>query len=152
VGTVVALSRAVGIGVNIDGIIGTSLHAGFAANADFRVKLDNPVMPLVHRGDRADADTGRIGAVITAANLKVAFGLGELPFFHVFDPGAIDPQGYFIFRLTSRAASMAANTGLVIDHKTVVHIYLLEQKAHSWLSTSATLIFTLKKLSGPVIP
>jgi hypothetical protein len=123
-GAVVTFGGAVGCGIDIDGVIRTGLHAGFTANTDLRVKLNNPVSPLIHGRDRADTDAGWVGAVVTAGHLKVAFGVGKFPFFNILDPGTVDTQGYFILRLAGCAAGVTTDAGLVIDYETIVHSFL----------------------------
>jgi hypothetical protein len=124
VGTIVAFGGGMGFRVHIDGVIGTGLHTSLAADTDAAIELYNSIVPLVHGGDRANTDTGRIGAVIAACHLEEAARIGELPFFYIFDPGPADPKRNFIFRLTGDTTSMTTNTGPVVDDKAKIHFTL----------------------------
>jgi hypothetical protein len=116
-----ALGRTVSFRIDVDGIVGAGLQAGFAANAYSGVKLYYTIITLVHRRDRTNTHTGRIGTVIAASHLKETAGIGKFALFNIFNPGSADPQRYLIFRLTGHTASMAADTGFIIDDKTVIH-------------------------------
>src|SRR6185437_10374598 len=61
----VALGGGVAVRIHVDGIVRTGLHARLAADTGVVVEIDQAIGPLVHRGDRADLDTGRFVAVIT---------------------------------------------------------------------------------------
>jgi hypothetical protein len=63
--------------------------------------------------------------VVTARDLEVAARVGIGACFHVFNPGAINPQRYFIFAFTGCGTGVATNTLAVIDNEAVVHKLLL---------------------------
>ncbi len=87
---VVALGRAVRFRIDVDGIVRAGLQAGLAANANSGVKLNDTIITLVHRGDRTNTHTGRIGTVVTASHLKKTAGIGKFAFFNIFNPGSAD--------------------------------------------------------------
>jgi hypothetical protein len=74
----------------MDGIVGTGLDAGLAANADAIVEFDNTIAPLIHRLRGTDANTRRIGAMITPSDLEMTTCIGIQTGFHILDPGSID--------------------------------------------------------------
>jgi hypothetical protein len=116
-----ALGRTVSFRIDVDSVVGTGLQAGLAADANSGIKLDNAIITLVHGGDRTNASTRGIGTMVTASHLKETAGIGKFALFNIFNPGSADPQRYLIFRLTGHTASMAADTGFIIDDKTVIH-------------------------------
>jgi hypothetical protein len=62
--TEIALGRSVGVGINVDGIVGTGLHAHLASNAIFVVKVNDAIVADKQGRCWAGGDTGCIGAVI----------------------------------------------------------------------------------------
>jgi hypothetical protein len=48
-------------------------------------------------------------------------GIGVFPFFDVFYPGAVYPNGYIMLRLASHRAGMAADALAIVNNETVVH-------------------------------
>ncbi len=118
---VVALGRRVGVGIDIQGIVRTGLHAGFAADAAVLVEVHDAVGAGVERFHGTDFDAGSIGAVVATQHREQPPGIGESAFFHLFDPGAKHPDGYFVFAFTGGGAGVAADTLAVVDDKTVFH-------------------------------
>jgi hypothetical protein len=108
----------------MNSVIGARLNAGLAANAGVFVKLNNPIVPLVHGGCGADAHTGGVLTVIAAGDLKVTGGIWVLPGFRVFDPGAMHANGNIVFALTGRGASMTTYAFAVVDYKSIFHLQL----------------------------
>src|ERR1039457_1310912 len=60
------------VGIHINRIVRTGLHASLAANATFGIEVDDAVLALVHRGHRTNRDAGRLLAMIAARDLKYA--------------------------------------------------------------------------------
>jgi hypothetical protein len=120
-----AFGRRVGFWINIDGVVGTGLHAGFAADTHLRIELDDAVGTLVHGRNRADAHARGVSTVVAACHLKMAASIGKRAFFDVFNPGAIDPQRNLIFGFAGRAAGVTANAGAIIYNKAIIHAGLL---------------------------
>ena len=120
VGAIMAFSGRVRFRVNVDGVVRTGLHTGFTADTNGGVELNNTVSPLVHRLGGADADAGRVGAMVAARHLEMTPVVRESARFHIFDPGAVHPQGYFVFAFAGGGAGVTADTFTVVDDKTII--------------------------------
>jgi len=117
----VALRCRALIRINVNGIVGASLHAGLATDAAIRTEIDDTVFALVHRRDRADGHAWRLLAVIATSDLKHAPGVREYSFFHVLNPGAIHRERHVVLGFARNGASVAANALPVIDYESVSH-------------------------------
>ncbi len=117
----VALGRGVGVGVNVDGVVGAGLHAGLAADAGFGVELHNAVGALIHGRGGADVDAGRVGAVVAARHLEEAAGVGEGALLHVLHPGAVNADRHLVLRLAGGGAGVTADALAVVNDKAEVH-------------------------------
>src|SRR6185437_302934 len=91
------------------------LHARLAADTGVVVEIDQAIGPLVHRGDRADLDTGRFVAVITSENSEVAFDFWKGADFDVFDPGAEGADGDVVLGFARGGTGVAAYTSGLVD-------------------------------------
>lgn len=120
VGAVVALGGRFRLRVDVDGVVRAGLHARLAADADAVVELHDAVGALVHRFRGADAHAGRVGAVVAARHLEMATRVGVTAGFHVFDPGAVDAEGHFVFAFAGGGAGVAADALAIIDDKAEV--------------------------------
>ena len=69
---IVALGCCVAVGINIERIIGASLHTQFAANAPAGVRIHNAIFPFVKRSCGTDFDTGSIITVVTTVDQEIA--------------------------------------------------------------------------------
>jgi hypothetical protein len=63
--------------------------------------------------------------VVTAGNLEVTAAVRKKACFHVFDPGAIDAQGHFVFTFTGSRTGVAPNALAIVDDEAVIHKFLL---------------------------
>ncbi len=111
----VALGGGVAVRIHIDGVVRTGLHARLAADAAVVVEVDEAVGALVHRGDGADLDAGRLFAVIAAENSEVAFDFWKGADFDVLDPGAEGADGDVVFGFTRGGAGVAADAAGLVD-------------------------------------
>ena len=116
-----ALCRGVIFRVNVNRIVRTGLHAGFAANAAVGIEIDNPILALIHRGYWTDSDAGRLFAVVASSDLKYTTRIREDALLDVFDPGSVDAHGNFIFSFAGDRAGVASDAFAIIDYKTVFH-------------------------------
>src|SRR5438552_2955314 len=103
-------------GIDKDRVVGTGGHAGFAANADRLIKVDNPVGPLEHRRRRTRSHAGRVRALIAARHLMRAAHLREHADIDVLDVSARYSDRHHVFRLASRGAGMTTDTAGVVDY------------------------------------
>ena len=107
--------------IDINRVIRTGLHAGFAANTSFGTEVDDAVLALVHRGHGTDRYARSILAVVAACNLKDAPRVGKLAFLYILDPGAVDGERHMVFRLARYRASVATDALAVINDESVSH-------------------------------
>jgi hypothetical protein len=121
VSTKIALCRGVSIGINVQGIIRTGLHAGFAADTSLVIKIDNTVPAAKERHRRTYLDTWRFVAVIAPENGKVTARLGKDPLFNVLHPRAMYTDGDIVLFLAGNRAGMTTNATILIDDKAVPH-------------------------------
>ena len=74
-------------GIDEDGIVGASGHAGFATDADRFVKIHDAIGALEHCGGGARGYTGCMRALIAARHLMRATCLRKLADVDVLDVG-----------------------------------------------------------------
>src|ERR1700756_4064334 len=117
----IAFRGGVAVGINIQRIVGTGLHAGFAANAAFVIEIDNAIRPSEqgHRGTNFNAR--RIVAMIAAQHREVAAGIGITAFFNVLYPRPIYPDGDVVLFFTSDGTGVTADAAVLIDQESVTH-------------------------------
>ena len=115
-----AFRGGVCLGVEIDRIIRTGLHTGFAADANAGVKLNDAIITLIHGRDGTDAHARRVDAMIAARHLKVAAHIGVCARFNIFDPCAIYANRHLILRLARGGTGVTADTFGLVDEKAVV--------------------------------
>ena len=111
----VAFLRRMIVGVDEDGVVGAGGDAGFAADADGLVEVDDAVRPPVHRGGGAGGDAGGIVALVAAGHLKDPAGLGKCSDVDILHVGAGDRQRDLILGLARGRAGVTADAARVID-------------------------------------
>jgi hypothetical protein len=121
VSAVMTFSRRLQIGINVNRIIWTGLHTGFAADADLWIKINNSIMPLVHGCNRTNADTGWIRTMIAARDLKMAPCIWVATCFHIFHPGPVNAQRNPVLTLAGSGTGMATDTLAIVNDETVIH-------------------------------
>ena len=119
--TEMTFGRGAIVRVHVNGIVGTGLHAGFAANAAVGIEIDYAVFALIHRGDRTYRDAGRLLAMVAARNLKYAARVGEDALVDVFDPGPVHAYRHMVLGLARHRAGVASDALSVIDYEAVFH-------------------------------
>lgn len=119
--TVVAFRRCLAVRVDMNGIVGASLHTGLTPDAPLRVEINDSVVAGEQRGDRANGHAGGIGAVVTPHHAEGTVGRGKGALFDVLDPCTVDADGRVVFRLAGHRAGVAADALAVIDNESVVH-------------------------------
>jgi hypothetical protein len=136
VSAIVALGGGMGIGIDVERVIGASLHARFAADAARRVKVYDAILTLIEGLCGADGNAGSVITVVAAIDKEVTTGVGKLAFLDVFDPGAVDADRHVVFRLTRDGAGMATDTLALVDDK---GIFRHEYSSFSSLNKGITL-------------
>jgi hypothetical protein len=117
----VALGGRAILGIHVNRIVRTSLHASLATDAALGIEIDDPVATLVHRGHGANGDARRLLAVVAARDLKDAARVGKDALLDVFDPGPVDSDRNLIFGLARHGAGVTANAFAIIDYEAVFH-------------------------------
>ena len=120
-GAVIAFRGRVGVRIDVERVVGTGLHAGFAADAAAVIEIDDAVGAAKQRAGRADFNAGGIVAMVAPQDAKVAPGMRELAFFYVFDPRPKNPDWNIVLFLAGHRARVAANAAILIDDKPVAH-------------------------------
>ena len=109
------------VGVDEDGIVGTSRHTCFAADADRFIEIHNAVGALEHRGGRTSGHTRRVRALVAPGDLMRSPCLRKDTYVDVFDVGARDANRHDIFRFTGGGAGVAADATRVVDYLGPLH-------------------------------
>ena len=105
----------------MNGIIWTSLHACFTADASAGIEIHDTVVTNDQDADRANGHTGSVGAVIAPHDAEGSVRVGETTLLDVLDPGAVHPDRGIVLGLTGDRAGVAADTLTVVDDERVVH-------------------------------
>jgi hypothetical protein len=121
VGAEVALLRAAGLLVEVEGVVGAGLHAGLAADADVLVEVDDAVRPLVEGSDRADRHAGGGGALVATQHGEVAADGREGADFGVLHPGPEVAQRDFVLGLAGDRTGVAADAAALVENESVLH-------------------------------
>src|SRR5581483_1529200 len=116
---VVALGSRMAARVNVERVVGTSLHARLAADAAVGVEIDDAIRPLVERHRWADLDTRRILAMLAPLDRKVPPRIGKGALLDVFDPGSEHTERHVVLGLAGHRAGVAANALALVDDKPV---------------------------------
>lgn len=85
--------------IEVQGLEGTGLEAGFTPDTGLSVEIDDAVGSLVQSARRTDRHAGRAGTLVTAEDGEVSFDIGEGPRLHILHPGSEDPDGDLILLL-----------------------------------------------------
>ncbi len=109
------------VGIHVNRIVGTGLHAGLAADAAVGVEIDDAVLALIHRRHGANRDARRLLAMIAARDLKYAARVGKQALLDVLDPGAIHAYGHLVLGFACHRAGVTADAFAIIDYEAVFH-------------------------------
>lgn len=107
--------------VQIKRIVRTGLHARAAANACVAIDIDDSIRPLRKSVDRTDRNARCVRAMVAPLHQKVALNIRKLADFDVLDRGSEVPDGHLVFGFACGRAGMAADAGVVVDDKAVLH-------------------------------
>jgi hypothetical protein len=118
-----AFGRGSILRVHINGIVGTRLHAGLAANAAVGIEVDNSILALVHRRHGTNRDARGFLAMVTARDLKDAARVGKHALLYVFHPGSVDAHRYLVLGFARHGASMTTDALAIVDYESVFHPY-----------------------------
>ncbi len=117
---VITFCGGVCVGINIECVIGASLHTSLASNATPIVKVDDSVVPGVKSGDRTDCHAGCIVTMIAPHDRKQSTRVWELALLDILHPSSVDSDRDAVFAFAGNRAGVTANTATVVDDKSVV--------------------------------
>ena len=117
----VALGCRVVVGIDVQGIIGTGLHAGLATDATVVVKIHDSVVPGVECLHRADLNAGRLRTVIAPHYREDPPGIGKFSLFNLFHIGSVHADGNVVFTLAGRGACVTTDAFSIVNDKSVSH-------------------------------
>src|SRR6185369_5816842 len=118
---IVALFCGIGVRVDVEGVVRTSLHARLAADAAVAVEIDDAVVAAKERRHRTDGDAWRIVAVIAAHHRKITPRVGILALLYVLHPRAEGADGDLMLGFAGDGAGMAADALAVVNQKAISH-------------------------------
>src|SRR4029450_11303565 len=89
-GVEIAFSRGITIGIDVERVVGTSLHTGLTADAALVVKVDDAVGSAKKGDGRANFYAGSVIAMIAAEHREVPAGIWVTALFDIIHPWWID--------------------------------------------------------------
>ena len=107
--------------IDEDRIVRASSHAGFAADANRFIEIDNAVGAFEHRGGRTSSHTRRVRALIATSHLVRAADLGPDTNVYVLDVSPGDADRNDVLRLARRRAGVASDAAGVVDYLRPLH-------------------------------
>jgi len=116
----VALLRRVFVRIDVESVVGASLHAGFTTDAEVRIEVDDAIPAVEERCGRADVHAGSVDAVIAPHDREEALGVRPGSLLHVLYPGAVDAKWYGVFGFAGNGAGVATNALILVDYKAVL--------------------------------
>lgn len=108
-----------GLGIDVQGIIGAPLHTGLTPDTPLWVEVNDTVFALPKGCDWTDICTGGIIAVIAPHDREVPARVGELSLLDVFDPGLIDPDWVTVLGFARHRTGMTTDTPPVVNHEAI---------------------------------
>jgi hypothetical protein len=118
----VALSRGVVVGIDVESIVGTSLHARFATNAAPVVKIHDSIGAPVQRSSRTNFRARRLVAVIAPHHPEMPRRMREFALLDMLDPGAKYPHRHLVFFFARDRAGVTPDATVLIDDESVAHL------------------------------
>ncbi len=122
-GAEIALGRRVVVGIDIQSVVRTSLHAALATDAASVVEINDAIGPPVESARRTNFRTRRVIAVIAPHHAEVSGSMWEFALFNMLDPSPKNAQGHLVFFFARHRAGVTSNTTVLIDDKTVSHLW-----------------------------
>jgi hypothetical protein len=117
----VALRGSIAAGIDIKGVVRTSLHAAFASDAALIIKIYDSITTAEERVRGADLNAWRIVAMVASHYSEVTPGVREFSCLDVFHPGAKHPNRNLMLFLARHSTCVATDTALLIDDESVPH-------------------------------
>jgi hypothetical protein len=121
VSTIITFGRGLVVGIDMDGVVRTGLHASLTADTTARVEIDDAVVTGIKGRDGANGNTGSIGTVVAPHDAECTVGIGEITLLDILDPSAIDANGRVMLGFAGHGACVTADALLIIDDERVIH-------------------------------
>lgn len=121
-GTEIAFGRSVVVGIDVQSIVRTSLHAGLATDATPVVEIDDSIEPPIQRTCGTDFRARWVIAVVAPHHAKMARSARKFALLDVLDPGAKDTDRDLMFLFARHRAGVTTDTAVLIDDKSVSHL------------------------------
>jgi hypothetical protein len=118
----IALGRSVVVGINVESIVRTSLHASLATDAEPVVEINDTVRPPVQGAGGTDLGARRVIAMVAPHHPEVARAVGKLTLFDMLHPSAKYAHRHLVLLFAGDRAGMTPNTPILIDDKSVSHL------------------------------
>jgi len=119
--TEVALGRGVGVGIDVEGVVGASLQAGLAPDAPTAVEIDDAVGTTVEGDGRTDRHARRVVTVVAPEDGEVPPGVRVLPLLDVLHPRPEGAEGHAVLFLAGDGARVTADAARLVDDEAVAH-------------------------------
>jgi hypothetical protein len=120
----IALSRSVAVGIDIQSIVRTSLHASLTTDAAPVVEINDTVSSPVKSAGRTNFRAWRIIAVVAPHHPKVPRCVGKLALLDMLYPSTKNPHWQLVFLFARHRAGVTANAAVLIDDKAVSHLWI----------------------------
>jgi hypothetical protein len=122
-GAEVALGRGVVVRVDVQSIVGTSLHASLATDAAPVVEINDSVRSPVECAGGTDFRARRIIAMVAPHHSEMARSVRKLALLDVLDPSAKDTNRHLVFLFARDCAGVTPDTPVLVDDKSVSHLF-----------------------------
>ena len=113
----IAFVCRIGLGVDVERIVGAGIHARLASDAVVVLEVNDTVVGPEERIRRAYRHTRCVLALVATHHRKFACNVGERARLDVLDPRPVHPQRHVVFTLAGDGAGMAANAVVAVEHK-----------------------------------
>ncbi len=113
----VALVSGLRLRIYVEGIVGTGVHTGLAANAVVVLEVHDPIVSAVEGGRGADRHARSILTLVATHHRELAGNVGESTGLDVLHPGAVDSERDVMLALAGNGASVTANTRIAVEEK-----------------------------------
>jgi hypothetical protein len=134
----IAFRCGIVVRIDIESIVGTSLHACFATDAAPVIEINNTVCSPVQGAGGTDFRARRVIAMIAPHHSEVARCMGKLTLFDMLDPSAKYTHRHLVFFFARDRAGVTSNTTVLIDDKSISHLLTFTLLPHHWKKISAS--------------
>jgi len=114
----VALLRRARVGMEVEGVVGASLHARLATDAGIAGQIDDAIVALRKRVHRANVDARRLLTLVAPEDGERALRFGKAPLLRILDPGSERAERHLVLGLARHGACVAADTTSLVEDET----------------------------------